>query len=904
MERDRSDQIARICRDALARDVAERAVFVAEACSGDEGLLREVESILTGSPSDVLSAHGDDLRDGILQSNAVADSLEGAAGTALSRSASLPFWARVIVVAAALRTATALAVYLGTDHVWPTRQLPYPVYAALTSVFTGVGLALVLANRRDLRASWLGGVFVLLGAPLANPFLINTGWLFFIRLEAFNPAFFWRFITLFPDDLEGRIGTFVKRTATFIASVGLLLFAADLVAAFTNFRRTPVAIALRLHWAVLLAMHATAFPVLIWRTASAHGPARGQARIFACGLLLGVAPVSLEVLVEEIWRPYWRIVHRPDVEPVVGTIIFGALAIVPFVTAYSVLYDHVVEMRVVLRAAIQYALARYTIIAATLVPFAALATFAFRHRDEPLVALISGPRPLGLIAFAAAGIAALRLRDVWLESLDRKYFREPYDAPHILTRIVTSLPGDSDVDIVERVREEVGRALHVDIEIFLVDMKRSLLRHVRDDLPSLDLPATIVDLVLADSRPMDVDLEAASSPFRRLPDRERRWLRSGDFRLLVPLRAASGRTTAIMAATRKRSDLPYSDEDRRLLVTIAATASLALDSLRLRSTPEAADEPPARECRSCSRLSPPEAARCPCGGPLVLAAAPYMLRGVYRLKQRIGAGGMGVVYRAVDLNLERDVAIKALPRVTPAHRALLRREARAMAAVTHTNLAVVYGIEIWQGTPFLVQEYLAGGTLAQRLAVSRPPTLDAVKLAITLADTLQYIHIRGVIHCDIKPSNIGFTEQGTVKLLDFGLARVLRGLAAVGAESTTIGAAIGVPPQSRVIGGTPPFMSPEAVRGEVASPRVDLWALCVVLYQSLTGKYPFTGPDKSAILARILEGSSVDISTIRPDLPSSFWRFFKRAFALDPSQRQPDGNALAVELRRLLADCG
>jgi eukaryotic-like serine/threonine-protein kinase len=223
-----------------------------------------------------------------------------------------------------------------------------------------------------------------------------------------------------------------------------------------------------------------------------------------------------------------------------------------------------------------------------------------------------------------------------------------------------------------------------------------------------------------------------------------------------------------------------------------------------------------------------------------------------------------------------------------------------MAAVTHTNLAVVYGIEIWQDTPFLVQEYLAGGTLAQRLGKSRAAPADALKLCITLAEMLHYMHARGVIHCDIKPSNIGFTDQGTVKLLDFGLARVLRSVHLAGPDSTTVGPP-GAVARPRVIAGTPQFMSPEAALGEPASPLVDLWALCVVLYQSLTGRYPFAGPDAAAILARVVDGRPPDISTDCPDLPAAFGAFFERAFASNPSRRHADGRALASDLAHLLS---
>jgi len=508
-----------------------------------------------------------------------------------------------------------------------------------------------------------------------------------------------------------------------------------------------------------------------------------------------------------------------------------------------------------------------------------------------------------LFVCVAGGLVALRLRGAWLANLDRKYFREGYDTRQILTRVLGSLPGDSHADIAGRIQAEIGHALHVEIEIFLFDRKRTALRHIRDRLPALSLPATVVDLMLADDRPMDVDLSDQSSAFWRLPEAERQWLRRGNLRLLVPLRVGGDRSAGVLAVTPKRSGLPFSDEDRRLLSTIAATTSLALDSLRLRNAADSPPEPAARECLVCLRLCSPEAARCACGGQLIEAAVPHTLRGVFRLEQRIGAGGMGVVYRAVDMQLRRTVAIKALPRVTPARVARLRNEARAMAAVTHTNLAIVHGIEMWQDIPFLVQEYLAGGTLGQRLAASRPATADVLKLVITLAELLQYLHGHGIIHCDIKPSNIGFTEQGVVKLLDFGLAHVLRDDHMREPQSTTVGRATGVLDLPRAIAGTPQFMSPEAIRGETASPLIDLWALCVLLYQSLTGRYPFDGVDDAAIFARTLDGRPPDLDRVRPDLVHTFGPFFERAFALNPENRHKDAAALASDLDRLLKEC-
>jgi hypothetical protein len=909
MADDRWERIERLYHSALERPEAERASFLAGACGGDEALRREVESLLGEHPSAFLNDFGNALVADLLRSDSVpALAAPLASGDVRpSRAAKLPYWAQIVIIVAAVRTAAGLILYLGSDHSgWLTRQLPYSVYAAFSCALTVLGVALVVANRRDLRAAWLGGVFILLGAPMANPLLLDARWLLFVRPEAFNAAFFWYFLALFPHNLDSRAGRIVRGVAAAAAIVGLVFFAGNLSALALGVRSALFMLtradAEGFFWPVTFLMSAAAFPVLVWRAIAAHGEARRRVRMFAGGLLLGIAPVSIEVLLEELWPAYRMFVHTPDVEPIVGSIIFGALAIVPFVTAYSVLYDHVVEMRVVLRAAIQYALARYTIIAATLVPFAALAVFLFTRREEPIIALMGGPRPLMLTACAGAGLIALRLRSTWLDALDRRYFREAYDAREILSRVVGDSPPRSDAELAGRLHEELSQALHADVDIFLVDETRTALRHVDGRLPSLSLKATLADLALADSRPMDVDLSDASSPLFRLARDEQDWLRRGGFSLLVALGRSTGGAAGLLALTPKQSGLQYSVEDRRLLSTVASTASLALDSLRLRSTPESASGRAARQCLDCSRLSPPDAVRCGCGGHLVDAAVPHMLRGVFRIEEKIGAGGMGVVYRAVDINLRREVAIKGLPHVTPAHVARLRREARAMAAVMHPNLAVIHGIEMWQDTPFLVQEYLAGGTLAKRLAASPLPIPDVLNLGITLADVLQQLHGSGIIHCDIKPSNIGFTQHGVVKLLDFGLARVLRDARLTTAQSSTMASAQAFIERPGDVFGTPQYMSPEAVRGEQPTPLVDLWALGVVLFESITGRYPFSGPDVAAIFACIVNGRPAEVRDARPDAPPGFSAFFQQVFARNPGDRPPDAAALASALRHLLRE--
>ena len=332
--------------------------------------------------------------------------------------------------------------------------------------------------------------------------------------------------------------------------------------------------------------------------------------------------------------------------------------------------------------------------------------------------------------------------------------------------------------------------------------------------------------------------------------------------------------------------MSYTSHDRRFLATVASAAGLAFDRLQRRAPAVAApSELPGRECERCFSIYAAEARRCLCGAPLVEAPVPHVLRGVFRFEQRVAAGSVGVVYRAVDLALGRNVAIKTLPGVTGERMAALVQEARAMARVTHGNLAAVHGVETWRDVSCLVQEYLEKGTLARRLHSARLPVTEAIDLGIILADLLEQLHRYDLIHCDIKPTNIGYTAEGIVKLFDFGLAR------RVEAEDATSAG-------SRTFAGTPFYMSPEAIRGERSAAGFDLWALSVVLYEAIAGRRPFDGATTSDVLAAILRGGPERVSAIAPDLPGEVSAFFEVALNRDRAARP----GTAGELGRALSD--
>ncbi len=229
--------------------------------------------------------------------------------------------------------------------------------------------------------------------------------------------------------------------------------------------------------------------------------------------------------------------------------------------------------------------------------------------------------------------------------------------------------------------------------------------------------------------------------------------------------------------------------------------------------------------------------------------------GPYEIVAPLGAGGMGEVYRARDTKLGRDVAIKILPHEftsDPERRARFEREARILAALNHPNIGAIYGFEDADGIRALVLELVDGETLADRIARRPLPLKDALPTARQIAEALYAAHDKGIVHRDLKPRNVALTRDGTVKVLDFGLAKatVRDDAAGDGSDAPTL--AMGGT-RAGVVLGTAAYMSPEQARGQAVDKRTDIWAFGCVLYEMLTGRAVFPGETISDIIASILE---------------------------------------------------
>ena len=280
------------------------------------------------------------------------------------------------------------------------------------------------------------------------------------------------------------------------------------------------------------------------------------------------------------------------------------------------------------------------------------------------------------------------------------------------------------------------------------------------------------------------------------------------------------------------------------------------------------------------------------------AAARPDLKGVavrqYRILEEIGFGGMGVVYKAEDTKLGRRVALKFLPEHMAADSVALerfRREARAASSLNHPNICTIHDIDVYEGREFIVMEYLDGQTLATYIAGRRAVRTELVaKLGMPIAEALDAAHSKGVIHRDIKPANIFVTQSGLVKVLDFGVAKLVAEANQSDATTST---------KTNTIVGTLPYMSPEQLRGEKVDTRSDIYALGVVLYEIATGQRPYSSSVHARLVDEILNRPASPPSSINRKLSPKADGIILKCLAKDPEDRYQTAKEIAVDLRHL-----
>src|SRR5439155_9493134 len=270
----------------------------------------------------------------------------------------------------------------------------------------------------------------------------------------------------------------------------------------------------------------------------------------------------------------------------------------------------------------------------------------------------------------------------------------------------------------------------------------------------------------------------------------------------------------------------------------------------------------------------------------------------YRILEKIGQGAMGEVYKAEDLKLGRPVAIKLLPPGAPADekaRQRFLREARSASALNHPNIITIYAIEESEGLDFIVSEYIGGESLKAKLQRGPLDLVQVLELGIQVCDALAAAHTINLIHRDIKSANLLIGPTGQVKVLDFGLAKIVQTLPSeIDKEAPTMAADL---TDAGQIVGTVSYMSPEQTRGEPLDARTDIYSLGVVLYEAITDTRPFKGASLLSIMHNIATVYPIPPSAIRPGLPFEFDLIIERALAKDKERRYSTAPEFAEALR-------
>jgi hypothetical protein len=459
------------------------------------------------------------------------------------------------------------------------------------------------------------------------------------------------------------------------------------------------------------------------------------------------------------------------------------------------------------------------------------------------------------------------------------------------------------------------------VSVLVADEGREKLFSLSGGAPALGMTSILVDVVRSACADVHVPFGRGGTVWRLLPDEDRSWLDATQAELIVPLLGSTGVLLGLVALSGNRYELPYTDPDHALVRSLCLQVGLRLENQSLREQPSLerpAGEPshhrgihwaqePARLCLRCSRAWPATALECACGSALETAALPLLTAGKFQLERRLGSGGMGVVYLATDVALGRSVALKTLTRVSSSLAVRLQREARAMATILHPNLAVIYGAEQWRGNPVLIVEYLEGGTVLDTLRRGSFSTREMLGLGILIADVLDRLHGVGILHRDVKPSNIGYTVAGTPKLLDLGLAGVFahkepaRGGATRSFDVASVHGDYAMASDSSQL-GTLRYMAPEALEGASPRPGFDLWALSLVLYEVMTGRHPLAHESGQGLVDRLRRAEFPDVRDFRKDCPPGVADFLRVALAADPSRRPATAAEVRSRLQCLLPD--
>ena len=781
---------------------------------------------------------------------------------------------QVVMVLAAVEVASTLLLlpWRWSDYHRAYGDLAVYMALLLAGHAASAGL-LLLAGRRD-RRTWLLGAYFLFKAAIAPSHMLPAFWgqlppadlaqpsvwdlsaptqaflLVFAYPLAFaiSPVFLWAFAGEYPR--VRRRTTFddcARRMVPLSAAIGCAMCAA--LAAVYLAGAVGVAVGGAVYIAVLDATIATpnvlavaAVVVVALRANAAPAGERRRVVVFSAGFMMWMGIATVYDLVEALAPGSWVGNYESGSAPaLIQPLRFPGMVLL----WYSVLAGRVPHPREVIHAGCRRVLLRPGLLGLAVAALAAATGWLLASRPERAVGeIVADPLTLSLFATGGTLLLVVLGRERLLRQLDAWIYPETVGQRQLLATAVATL---ASVERMSSIRRTVTRAVRRGCgspSTLLAAAETHDFRAPDAAVAPLPRTSAIVHLLETGGGSLRVHPSDGKSCFDLLPPEEAAWVEESAADVIAPVPGPGAEVAGVLVVGRRFDDRIVRDVDVPFLEVLAGVAGQAAARLRLLRGTEArrSEAPPALECPVCGCVTgADESPVCGCGPAYEEAEGPRLLAGKFRLARRLGAGGAGSVYLARDVRLDRDVAVKTLAGTSLLRLRGLKREAWAMARVAHPAVAQIHGVEFWRGRPFLVMELLLGGTLSDRLREGPLAAGRAVAVTLDLADALAALHRAGYVHGDVKPSNIGLTADGSPKLLDFGLAR--------GARDAT------------VAGGTLRYLSPEVLDGRPAGEADDVWSLCVVLSETVSGEHPFAGGDDGAVADRIRH------RRLRPGLP-------------------------------------
>jgi hypothetical protein len=614
-------------------------------------------------------------------------------------------------------------------------------------------------------------------------------------------------------------------------------------------------------------------------------------------LFLALLPASIAFVIGFFFdTAAVRLLHIPTT--MLGSAIFG----------YAVLRHRLFDIRVLVRRSLQYALARGTLYAVMSLPMIGLAAFLWLHRGDSLATLLTGT-PAIYVLLILPLVIVIRFRKSLLEALDRRFFREQYDARRLLLHVVSIIRDGSDMLALSRAAlDEIDRALHPKhLSLWQLDpdgaaLHRGFSRGANDALAIEPLNANgmLVSLLSTDDEPLDVHSRHTRAILQRFPQLEREWLAATEAHLLVPL-LIEHRMVGLMVLGERKSEEPYSREDRELLRMLGAQLALTLDYTRLKQSPSLLWSPSTslapihlhlsdalQLCPRCGRCYAADARQCELDEIALVpeSGVPRSIEDKYVLTRLLGRGGMGSVYLATQNRLNRPVAIKVLLSHLVGSlsvRTRFEREARIVARLRHPAIITIHDFGVLpSGHAYLVMEHLDGDTLRRTINTGAQPLESVLELLRPVGEAVDAAHRAGVIHRDLKPENIMIVRDHdgrmTPRVLDFGLAKLTGPIGEHDATLVQSGQSVGIV-------GTLMYMAPEVLSGHVADARADQYSLALIAYEMLAGEHPL---GKSTDLASVVRGHTdlpmMPISK-RARVPNAIGDAIDRALSRKPAER-------------------